>query len=128
MTKISACDYRGSSNFRITSLNLWYFCENSNSWLQGQLRFSSESIRLVLLLVDISHRDNRASSNFQVISSKRLIFARIFVIIWEVKFSIPNILTGINFLNEGGAILSLTKDLLFTQNLFALINILVNVM
>ena len=46
--KISACDSTGSSNFQMTSLNLGYFCENVNSWLQGQLKFSSDCIWIAL--------------------------------------------------------------------------------
>ena len=42
--KISARGNRGSSHFQMTSLNLGHFCENVNSWLQAQLKFSSECI------------------------------------------------------------------------------------
>ena len=40
--KIWAPHNRGSANFQMTSLNLGYFCENLNSWLQGQFKISSE--------------------------------------------------------------------------------------
>ena len=46
--KISARDNSSSSNFQMTLLDLGYFCENFNSRLQAQLKFSSESIWIVL--------------------------------------------------------------------------------